>query len=125
MRRRCSGLISEDLKCLKMLLSNFSKKSFDENMLKVHFIGEGAVDEGGPRREFFHLLIQEILSKSGFFDGFPERVILLYDVTGIANNTYYIIGKMISTCIIQGGEAPTCIVVSSKLLVEHFITLAS
>ena len=77
-------------------------------MLKVHFIGEGAVDEGGPRREFFHLLIQEIFSKSGFFDGFPERVILLHDVTGIANNTYYIIGKMISTCIIQGGEAPTC-----------------
>ena len=30
---------------------------------KVTFVGEPAVDDGGPRREFFHLLIQPPLSQ--------------------------------------------------------------
>ena len=35
-------------------MRSFGKPSFDvEKMLKVSFIGEEAVDDGGPRREFF------------------------------------------------------------------------
>ena len=67
-----------------------------------------AVDAGGPRREFFHLLVQEIFTKSGLFGGFPDHVVVFHDAVAIANNTYYIMGKMIATCVIQGGEAPAC-----------------
>ena len=47
---RRSNLLSDALR-------QFSKSSFDASkILKVRFIGEEAVDTGGPRREFFHLL---------------------------------------------------------------------
>ena len=36
-------------------------------MLKVNFIGESAIDCGGPRREFFRLLA--LKSSEGFFQG--------------------------------------------------------
>ena len=59
-------------------LRQFSKKSFDvEKMLRVHFVGEEAVDAGGPRRELFHLLTREIFTTSNLFDGFPNHVIKL------------------------------------------------
>ena len=89
-------------------LRQFSNRSFDVcKMLKVQFIGEEAIDYGGPRREFFNLLIREIF-KSSLFVGFPNQIIPAHNVEAVANNTYYTIGKMIATCIIQGGEAPAC-----------------
>ena len=36
--------------------------------MQVTFIGEGAIDYGGPRREFFRLLIQQ-LSESDYMHG--------------------------------------------------------
>ena len=46
---------------------------FDEKKhLKVTFIGEPAVDGGGPRREFFMLLLGSIASNSTLLDGPPD-----------------------------------------------------
>ena len=59
-------------------LRQFSKRSFDvSKMLQVRFVGEQAVDEGGPRREFFYLLTHEIF-KSSFLLGF---LIMLFQYT--------------------------------------------
>lgn len=42
------------------VLRQFARGSFDvSKMLQVRFVGE-AVDVGGPRREFFHLLLNEV-----------------------------------------------------------------
>lgn len=89
-------------------LRQFTKTSFDvSKLLQVRFIGEEAVDEGGPRREFFHLLIRAIF-QSQLFTGFPDHVIPLHNVKEVANNTYLVVGKMIATCIVQGGESLAC-----------------
>jgi len=89
-------------------LRQFSKGSFDvTKMLQVRFVGEEAVDTGGPRREFFHLLLREIFTSS-LFAGYPDHVVLNHNLEAVASEKYYMIGKMISTCIIQGGEAPVC-----------------
>lgn len=76
-------------------------------MIKVNFIGEEAVDLGGSRREFFHLLMQEIF-QSQYFAGYPDHVIPQHNVEAAVDNRFYIFGKMIATCIVQGGEAPVC-----------------
>lgn len=91
-------------------------------MLKVCFVGEPAtIDDGGPRREFFSLLLREIFTKSGVFYGWPENVIPMHSVTAVASNKFYVIGKMIATCLIQGGEPPLCFVcaVSEFILFGH------
>ena len=47
-------------------LRAFSKPSFNvSKVLKVVFFAESSVDEGGPRREFFQLVMKEAFSKSG------------------------------------------------------------
>ena len=49
--------------------------------MQVTFIGEGAIDYGGPRREFFRLLIQK-LSESDYMHG-GESKFFVSDVPAI------------------------------------------
>ena len=91
-------------------LQAFSRPTFNvSKMLKVVFIGESAVDDGGPRREFFQLLLQEAFSKSGLFVGWPDHVIPIHHVEAVATNKFYIVGKMVATCLVQGGQPPVCL----------------
>lgn len=75
-------------------------------MLKVRFVGESAVDDGGPRREFFQLLLNAIANKSGMFSGFPNHVVPLHNVNAVLNNKYFVVGKMIAAALVQGGQPP-------------------
>ena len=99
-------------------LRQFTKSSFDvQKMLKVRFIGEEAVDAGGPRREFFHLVLKEAF-RSSLFQGYPLRTIPFHNVEAVASNKFYTIGKILATCIVQGGEAPVCF---SEAIVDYLI----
>ena len=87
----------------------FSKATFNvAKTLKVNFIGESSVDEGGPRREFFQLALKEAFTTSGLFCGWPENVVPIHNVEAVANNNFYTIGKLIATCLVQGGQPPVC-----------------
>jgi len=49
-------------------IAQFERPSFDVSKpIRVRFIGEPAVDTGGPRREFFRLFLQDLKSKSSLF----------------------------------------------------------
>ena len=72
------------------------------------FIGEASVDEGGPRREFFQLAVKEVLKMPSLFTGWPENVIPQHNVEAVAKNTYFTVGRLLSTCIVQGGQPPVC-----------------
>ena len=74
----------------------------------MSFIGEHAVDSGGPRREFYRHLIPETFSKSGLFAGWPEHVVPLHNIDAVATNKYYVVGKMLASCLVQGGQPPVC-----------------
>ena len=60
----------------KTALRQFGRRTFSEStdVLYVTFASdedtnEDAVDLGGPRREFFHLLLKAIYKESGVFEG--------------------------------------------------------
>ena len=87
----------------------YSKHSFDVNKrIMVRFVGEPSVDEGGPRREYFHLLLHEIFEKSGLFAGYPNHCVPLHNVEALSSNKYYLIGRMLAVCIVQSGATPSC-----------------
>lgn len=87
----------------------FSKPTFNASkMLKVVFIGEPSVDDGGPRREFLQLLMRDAFATSGLFAGWPQHVVPLHNVQAVANNKFYVIGKMMAVCLVQGGQPPVC-----------------
>ena len=90
-------------------LRQFTKSSFDvSKILQVTFVGEAAVDDGGPRREYFKLLQQSIACSSGLVVGWPHHVVPIHNVDALMHNKYYVVGKMLATALVQGGEPPVC-----------------
>ena len=61
--------------------------------LQVKFLGEDAVDEGGPKREFWRLLGLEIKSK--LCVGSEDRLTLSHNVLGLQ------VSNIIFTCILE------------------------
>ena len=58
------------------------RSSFDEKKhIRVRFLGEPAMDEGGPRREFFMLLMGAIANSSSLLDGPPNRRVLRHNTS--------------------------------------------
>ena len=82
----------------------FSKDSFE--VAKFKFLGESAIDDGGPRREYFKLLLNAIGSKSDLFHGYPCHVVPCHNVDAVEQKKYFVVGKMIATAIVQGGQPP-------------------
>ena len=68
----------------------------DNLRLEVDFIGEGAQNLGGPRKEFFRLVLKEIKEKlfdSGLIEDFAER--------------YYTSGIIMGLSVLQNGKIPS------------------
>ena len=64
--------------------------------LEVNFMGEGAQDSGGPRKEFFRLVLKEIKEKlfdNGLIEDFAER--------------HYTSGIIMGLSVLQNGKIPT------------------
>ena len=74
----------------------------ERKYVRVTFIGEPAVDEGGPLREFFYLLIVEITRNSMIFSGDERRV----PRHCVLERTYYCVGKVLALSLMHGGSAP-------------------
>ncbi|XP_048036146.1 G2/M phase-specific E3 ubiquitin-protein ligase [Megalobrama amblycephala] len=92
-------------------LQAFKRRRFNpEARLDVIFVdsdgvGEGAVDEGGPTREFLRLLMREI-QMSKIFEGPEDNRLLALDTHALENGLYMNIAKMIAVSIIHGGVGP-------------------
>ena len=87
----------------------FKRASFDvSKKIKVVFVGEPSEDEGGPLREFFTLLLQEMIIHSGMFEGEQGHAIPVHNTLALTDGKYFIVGKMIATSLIHGGRAPHC-----------------
>ncbi|XP_040928000.1 G2/M phase-specific E3 ubiquitin-protein ligase-like isoform X3 [Betta splendens] len=85
-------------------------------------ITEDAEDLGGPRREFFRLLVKAIYKESGAFEESSNGFIPRLNITHVQNGLYRTIGQMMATIIVQGGESPALLspLVVGYLLTGHF-----
>ncbi|XP_035852933.1 G2/M phase-specific E3 ubiquitin-protein ligase-like [Sander lucioperca] len=103
-------------------LRQFSRRKFTEStdQLYVTFASdegnnEDGEDLGGPRREFFRLLVKAIFKESGAFEeslnGFTPRM----NISHVQNGVYRTIGHMMSTIIVQGA-------LLSPLVVDYLLT---
>lgn len=76
--------------------------------LRVTFIGEPAVDTGGPLREFFRLAMGEIFANNSIFHGSASARIPAHNVVHLRKKTYFYVGKMFAISLVHGGPAPAC-----------------
>eukprot|EP00794_Sanderia_malayensis_P013268 gene13268-14635_t len=68
-------------------------------------VAEGAVDSGGPKREFLTLLMQH-LQGSPLFQGEDDAKLLTCITGKLMENDYFIAGQIISLSLVHGGPAP-------------------
>ena len=70
------------------------------------FLGEPAVDAGGPLREFFHLLLSEIAQNNTLFCGKAMTRVPKHNMVELSKQTYKCIGSILAASIVHGGPAP-------------------
>ena len=100
-----------------------SRKSFSpENKISVKFtddagVSEGAVDLGGPMREFFTLALQ-YLHDSQLFCGSENCKFLSFQSKCLLDEDYHAAGTIIAMSIVHGGPGPQFL---SPLMLEALI----
>ena len=83
------------------------RKGIDPNKyLKVTFIGEPGIDDGGPLREFFHLLLESMSRDNNLFCGDYGYRTPRINIVELGRNTYYHVGTMIAMSLVHGGPRP-------------------
>ena len=74
--------------------------------LRIIFIGESAVDDGGPLREFFYLLMKALAQNDMIFCGPAELRMPRHSVVELQKKTFYYVGVIIALSVVHGGPAP-------------------
>lgn len=87
-------------------LHHFKRPISAHKHIRVTFLGEPAVDAGGPLREFFHLLLSEIAQNNTLFCGTATARIPRHDMVELSKQTYKCIGSILAASIVHGGPAP-------------------
>ncbi|MCI4381193.1 hypothetical protein PGIGA_G00248760 [Pangasianodon gigas] len=92
---------------LKSALDALSNRNFSwTEKPHIEFAGEEAFDNGGPRREFFRLLMIEVQSSLGIFEGNPKHLFFTYDQIALQQRKYEQAGKLVAWSIAHGGPGP-------------------
>lgn len=95
----------------------YNKGIYCERQLKVSFLGEPAIDLGGPKREYFTLLMRAIVNNSMLFDGPLDMRIPKVNASALIENRYYMIGRMMAASIIHDCSLPTFL---ARSIVQYF-----
>ena len=86
--------------------------------LKVTFIGEAGVDDGGPRREYLRLMMAAMSEQNDLLDGPTNRRVLRHNVLAAEKGHFFIMGCFIVLSLTQGGPAPAFFAPS---VVDYFV----
>lgn len=73
---------------------------------RVTFIGEAAVDAGGPMREYLHILVASIVQNNSLFCGSENLRVPMHSVLELERQTFYHIGSILALSLVHGGPAP-------------------
>lgn len=64
----------------------------------VTFLGEPAVDAGGPRREYFTLLLKSAANQNALFEGPIDHRIPDHNMSALMEKEYVMMGRMFVAC---------------------------
>ncbi|KAK3750313.1 hypothetical protein QZH41_001773 [Actinostola sp. cb2023] len=101
------------IEVLQRFISKTLDDKDDEMPFLVTFSGEDGIDAGGPKREFFRLLMQS-LRGMGIFDGNW----FVHDLELLKQRKYELAGKLVSWSILHGGSGPKCLSIEAYCVVQ-------
>ena len=74
--------------------------------IKITFVPEPAVDQGGPLREYFRLLLAAIATSNALFCGPDVSRTPNHHIEELEKMTFYYVGVIIALSLVHGGPAP-------------------
>ena len=74
--------------------------------IKVSFVGDVAVDEGGPRREFLTLLMRDMAGNNSLFQGKLHQRLPRPNLVELNKRSFYCVGLCIAMSLVHGGPNP-------------------
>lgn len=93
------------------------KRSFDERKhIRITFLGESAIDDGGPRREFFMLLMNSIKENNSLLEGHSTHRVLRHNTTALQDELYLCMGKMIALSVVHGGPGQCPVMLHLRII---------
>ena len=89
----------------KVKLAKYTESDLN-NIVRVQFVGEPAVDQGWPPNEFFSLLHREVCG-SNMFIGNETCKLFNHNLLALEQSNYFIYRQRCSLAIMQGSPAPS------------------
>ena len=89
----------------KVKLNRCSEEDL-EQVIRVQYVGEPAVDTGGPRRELFSLLHKHMNDSNSMFTGESNNKCFSNNVIALEQQDYLKYGRLCAMSIIQGAASP-------------------
>ncbi len=74
--------------------------------MRVTFVGEPAVDAGGPMCEYLHILMSAIAKNNSIFCGDETHRVPVHSVVELEKKTFIYIGSIFALSFIHGGPSP-------------------
>lgn len=91
-------------------LRAITKPTFDPLLpVRVTFIGEPAVDDGGPRREFFTLALMKMSEDATIFQGPLECWSFVHNMQGLQKRLFFYAGLFVGLSMANGGPGLACL----------------
>lgn len=91
----------------------FKTATFDfDQKFRITFENEAAIDGGGPTREYFTLLLKELVSPSSsirLFEGQENRLVPMHNTDALRGGIFKVAGRMIASSIINGSPGFPCL----------------
>ena len=99
-------LLEDSICVFKAATFNFDQK------FRVTFENESAIDAGGPSREYFSLLLKELVHPSGsvrLFEGQQNRLLPMHNTDALRGGLFKVAGRIIASSIINGCPGFPCL----------------
>ena len=74
--------------------------------IHITFVNEPTVDQGGPLREYFRLLLTSVAANNTLFSGPDSALAPNHNMAELEKMTYYYVGVIIALSLLHGGAAP-------------------
>ena len=91
-------------------LRAMSRPSFDYRQgVRVNFLAESGIDDGGPSREFFDIALREMANDHTIFHGSGNRLSFVHNVKALGKRRFYFAGLFIGVSLSNGGPGFPCL----------------
>lgn len=74
--------------------------------MRITFVGEPAVDAGGPMREYLNLLMSSIAHNNSLFSGEDACRVPAHNVVELEKKSFFHVGSIFALSLIHGGPGP-------------------